>query len=102
MIVRTWRGWATAGSADDYQRHYETAVIEHLRATPGFVEAQLLRHVDGEEVMFTSMVTFRDMAAVHAFAGDRPDLAVVEEDARRVLLRWDEHVLHHEVVARLP
>jgi heme-degrading monooxygenase HmoA len=102
MIARTWRGWAAAGSADDYQRHYETAVTEHLRTVPGFVDARLLRLPDGDEVMFTSIVTFRDMVAVQAFAGDRPELAVVEEDARRALLRWDEHVVHHEVAVRHP
>jgi len=102
MIARTWRGWAAAATADDYQRHYETAVTEHLRTIPGFVDARLLRHTDGEEVMFTSIVTFRDMAAVRAFAGDRPDLALVEEDARRALLEWDEIVVHHDVAVRHP
>lgn len=52
--------------------------------------------------MFTSVVIFRDMAAVRAFAGHRPDLAVVEEDARKILLRWDEYVVHHDVAVRLP
>jgi len=102
MIARIWRGWAAASSADDYQRHYETAVTDHLRKVSGFVEARLLRHVDGEAVMFTSVVIFRDLAAVHTFAGDRPDLAVVEDDARRILLRWDEYVAHHDVAVQLP
>ena len=31
MIARTWRGWAPAATAGDYQRHYETDVAEHLR-----------------------------------------------------------------------
>jgi hypothetical protein len=96
MIARVWRGWATASSADDYQRHYESTVAEHLRAVPGFVDAQLLRHTDGEEVLFTSVVTFRDMAAVQAFAGDHPEVAVVEDTARKALLRWDQHVTHHD------
>jgi hypothetical protein len=36
MIARIWRGWAPLASADDYQRHYETEVREHLRAVNGF------------------------------------------------------------------
>ena len=32
MIARIWRGWAPQERADDYQRHYETEVSEHLRA----------------------------------------------------------------------
>jgi hypothetical protein len=29
-------------------------------------------------------------------------VAIVEETARRTLLRWDDHAVHHEVAARLP
>ncbi len=102
MIARVWRGWATASSADAYQRHYESEVADHLRAVPGFVEARLLRQAAGDEVMFTSVVIFQDLAAVRAFAGDRPEVAVVEDAARGALLRWDEHVAHHEVAVHLP
>ena len=101
MIARTWRGWASATTADDYQRHYETEVAEHLRDVPGFRGARLLRSRDGDEVMFTSITFFDGMADVRAFAGDAPERAVVEEPARRALIRWDERVTHAEVVVAL-
>jgi hypothetical protein len=34
VIARTWRGWASAATADDYQHHYETEVAEHLQQVP--------------------------------------------------------------------
>src|SRR6202043_3624832 len=43
MIARIWRGWAPTATADDYQRHYETEVGEHLGAVSGFHGARLLR-----------------------------------------------------------
>jgi heme-degrading monooxygenase HmoA len=101
MIARVWRGWASAATADDYQRHYETAVAEHLRQLPGFRGARLLRIDEGDEVLFTSTVLFVGMADVHAFAGEDPGQSVVEEAARRVLNRWDERVAHHEVAVDL-
>jgi heme-degrading monooxygenase HmoA len=101
MIARTWRGWASATTADDYQCHYETEVAEHLRDVPGFRGARLLRSRDGDEVMFTSITFFDGMADVRAFAGDTPEQAVVEEAARRALVRWDERVTHAEVVVAL-
>jgi hypothetical protein len=97
MIARTWRGWAPAATADDYQHHYESDVVEHLRQVAGFSGARLLRHRDGDEVMFTSIVYFTGMDAVHAFAGAEPEQAVVEDAARRALTRWDERVTHHDV-----
>ena len=97
MIARTWRGWASAATADDYQRHYETEVADHLQQVPGFCGARLLRRHDGDEVMFTSITFFTSMDDVRVFAGDEPGQAVVEDTARRALTRWDERISHHEV-----
>jgi heme-degrading monooxygenase HmoA len=101
MIARIWRGWASVTTADDYQRHYQSEVAGHLRGVPGFRGARLLRSRDGDEALFTSITFFDGMAAVRAFAGDTPEQAVVEEAARRVLSRWEEHVTHAEVVVDL-
>ena len=101
MIARTWQGWAPPATADDYQRHYETEVAEHLRQVPGFRGARLLRRPDGDEVLFTSITYFGSMDDVRAFAGVDAERAVVADEARRALTRWDERVTHHEVVADL-
>lgn len=100
MIARTiWRGWAPLSTADDYQRHYETAAGEHLHAVSGFRGARLLRHDDGREVMFTSITFCTGLDAVRGFAGEDYGQALVEDAARQALSRWDERVSHHEVVA---
>ncbi len=101
MIARTWRGWAAAATADDYQRHYETDVAEHLRDVPGFQGARLLRRQAGDEVEFTSITFFTDLDAVRGFAGESYEEAVLEEDARRALSRWDDRVSHAEVAVAL-
>ena len=101
MIARIWRGWAPVESADDYQQHYESDVAEHLRTVPGFLGAHLLRRVDGDSVLFTSVAFFSDLDAIRSFAGLDYERAVVEETARQVLSRWDEEVSHHEVAVDL-
>jgi heme-degrading monooxygenase HmoA len=101
MIARTWRGWASTATADDYQHHYETEVAEHLRQVPGFRGARLLRRNDGDEVMFTSVAYFDSLDDVRAFAGADIEQAVVEDAARRALTHWDERVSHHDVVTEL-
>src|SRR5690242_9530114 len=72
MIARMWQGWASTATADDYQRHYETEVTEHLRQVAGFSGARLLRRDDGDEALFTSITFFATMDAIRAFAGDDP------------------------------
>ena len=101
MIARIWRGWASPATADDYQRHYETEVSEHLGAVGGFRGARLLRRDDGPEVMFTSITFFASLDAIRGFAGDDYEHAVVEDAARQALSRWDERASHHQVVAGL-
>ena len=93
MIARIWRGWAPIATADDYQRHYETEVGEHLRAVSGFRGARLLRQEEGREVLFTSITFFTSLDAVHGFAGDDYEQAVVEDAAHQALSRWDERGL---------
>jgi len=102
MIARIWRGWAPQERADDYQRHYETEVSEHLRAVAGFLGAQLLRREEAGEVAFTSITWFTGLDAVRGFAGDDYERAVVEPAAQTVLTRWDKQVAHHEVAFDLP
>jgi heme-degrading monooxygenase HmoA len=102
MIARIWRGWAPQERADDYQRHYETEVTEHLRAVTGFLGAQLLRHGENGEVTFTSITWFSNLDAVRGFAGDDYERAVVEPAAQTALTRWDARVAHHEVAFDWP
>jgi heme-degrading monooxygenase HmoA len=101
MIARIWRGWAPLATAEDYQRHYESDVSEHLRTVSGFRGARLLRQQGGEEVLFTSITFFVSLDAVRGFAGDDYERAVLEDAARQALSHWDDRVSHHEVVAEL-
>ena len=98
MIARIWHGWAPQERADGYQRHFETEVSGHLRAVNGFRGAQLLRRDEGGEVVFTSVTWFTDLEAVRGFAGENYERAVVEDVAQAALTRWDERVVHQEVV----
>jgi hypothetical protein len=53
--------------------------------------------VDGE-VEVVVETAWDSMDAVRGFAGDTPEVAVVEPEARAVLSRWDAHVTHFERV----
>lgn len=102
MIARTWQGWAAPENANAYEEHYRTEVAGHLSAVPGFLGARLLKRRDGGEVHFTSITLFASLDAVKGFAGDGYETAVIEDAARAALVRWDEHVSHHEVAVEIP
>jgi heme-degrading monooxygenase HmoA len=98
VIARTWRGRTRRPDAEVYDRHYRDEVLAELRGIPGFRGARLLRRDVGEETEFVSMVFFDDLDAIHRFAGDDSEAAVVAPDARRVLVSFDDRVQHYDVV----
>jgi heme-degrading monooxygenase HmoA len=91
-----WRGWAHADQADRYEWHYRSEVVATLGQVPGFRGARLLRRRLGEETEFVSLTLFDDLDAVRGFAGPDYEIAVVAEEARKVLIRFDERVSHYE------
>jgi heme-degrading monooxygenase HmoA len=59
--------------------------------------ARVLRRDDGGQVEFLVMTFWDSMDAVRRFAGEDPERAVVEPEARAVLAEYDELVRHYEV-----
>lgn len=96
MIVRVWRGWTQTAQAGAYASHLEHEVLPKLRSIRGFRGAYLLRREASGEVEFVVQTLWESMEAVRAFAGPDPDIAVVHEDARKVLSRYDATVSHYE------
>jgi heme-degrading monooxygenase HmoA len=97
MITRMWRGWTRSDQADHYEQHYRSEVLASLRQVPGFRGARLLRRTIGEETEFVSLTLFDDLDAIRSFAGSDYETAVVAEEARKVLIRFDERVCHYEI-----
>jgi heme-degrading monooxygenase HmoA len=96
VITRMWRGWTRAEEADRYDQHYRSEVLSDLRQVPGFRGARLLRRTVAGETEFVSLTFFDDLDAIRSFAGSDCETAVVAEEARKVLVRFDERVRHYE------
>jgi hypothetical protein len=63
-----WRGWTSFDQANRYGLHYRSE--------------------------FVSLTFFDDLDAVRSFAGSDYETAVVAEEAREVLIRFDGRVCH--------
>ena len=99
MVVRTWRGYGAMADAQAYPRHLLQSVRPKLEQLAGFRGLYLLRRRDFEEIEFLVLTLWDSMDAVHAFAGEQPEQAVVEPEARAALVRFDKTVQHYEVLA---
>ena len=94
MIARLWRGAAgDDAAAAAYLRHVERNVVPQLAAIAGYRDVKVLRR----EREFVVITFWESMDAVRRFAGDDPERAVVEPEARAVLAEFDDFVRHYEV-----
>lgn len=98
MFIREWRGRASRARAAEYQEHFRATVVPDLRMMPGFMGAYLSQRQDGERVEFLVLTRWVSMDAVRAFAGAKPEQAVVEPGAIAVLSEYEHTVRHYEVI----
>jgi hypothetical protein len=99
MILRVWRAYADASTADRYPRHLLDKVRPELERIAGFRGLFLVEKRHGTEVEYVVQTLWDSMEAIRTFAGPRPEMAVVEPAAAAMLLRFDEIVDHYEVLA---
>jgi heme-degrading monooxygenase HmoA len=99
LTVRTWSATADAEGAGNYSRYFAGTLLPELRGLPGFEGAYLLRRdLDtGGTVELTAHTFWASPAAVRAFAGDDVTVAIVEPEARAMLLDFDRTATHRSV-----
>jgi heme-degrading monooxygenase HmoA len=97
MIVRIWCGFAEGDNAHAYHQHVTGSVFPGLKAIPGHLGAYLLRRDNAGRVEFLAVTHWESIDAIKRFAGDTPSVAVVEPEARTVLVEFDDFVSTYEV-----
>lgn len=101
MIVRSWRARAAAANVPRYRAHLLGHVAPVLQDIPGFQRLRLLRRPAGDLVEIVVQTEWASMDAIRHFTGANPEVAVVEPDAAAVLVDFDRHVEHFEIVDEL-
>lgn len=94
MIVRTWRARATPTNARLYVAFFHRHLRPKLTAFAGHKGALVLTRADEVVVEITVLTMWDSFDAIAAFAPD-VDKAVVEDDAKHLLLSFDPVVQHH-------
>jgi heme-degrading monooxygenase HmoA len=97
VILRIWRGQATAANANAYFTHVTQHVFPNLTKLPGHRGASVLRRESDGAVEFVVITRWDSLDAVRAFAGAHPEVAVVEPAARALLADFDATVRHYDL-----
>jgi heme-degrading monooxygenase HmoA len=98
MIIRSWKAVALPKNVEAYTRHFHDSVLPALRRNPGHRGAYLLKKNGAAGVDLIVLTLWETMEAIHLFAGNAADEAVVEPAAQAVLASFDHNVQHYEVV----
>jgi len=96
IIVRRWH--ATAANEKRYVTHFRRRVLPELRRLAGYRGALVLRRRVEAAVEIEVLTFWVSMASIRRFAGDNTDRAVVKEEAKAVLRRFESRVRHLDVV----
>ena len=99
MIARVWRGYTKHDDADAYEAMLKPELLPGLGQVTGYRGSYLLRRPVGEEVEFVTIILWASLNAIRAVAGPDIEKAVIPEDRKRLLCRYDEKAAHYEIAA---
>ncbi len=100
MIARVWHGYAKPEHADAYEALLKPELLPGISKAKGYKGSYLLRRNAGEEVELVTMLLWDSLDALRAAAGhDDYETAIIPEERRKYLSRFDAKAAHYEVAS---
>lgn len=99
MIARVWHGWTKPEDAEGYESHLKPELLPGLSKVKGFLGSHLLRRSVGGEIEFITIIFWDSLDTVRAVAGPDYETAVIPEERRKYLKRFDAKAAHYEVAS---
>ena len=98
MIARHWTGLTKRGDADRYEAHLRSETLPSLKAIAGFVDMTVFRRDVPLGVEFVVITVWDSMDAIVGFAGNHVERAVVPRVVEDMMVAYDHHVRHYDVI----
>ena len=99
MIERHWKGIAKRSDAERYIDHLTDETVPHLSSMPGFVRASILKRPTDKGIEFLIVTVWNSLEDIKQFAGETIDVAVVPVKVQEMMVNFDAHASHYEVVS---
>ena len=97
MVARVWHGYTTRANADAYEAMLKPELLPGLSSVKGFRGSYLLRRTAEAEVEFITIILWDSLDDIGAIAGADYERAVIPDERRSLLTRWDEKAAHYDV-----
>jgi hypothetical protein len=98
MIARHWKGIAKRERANEYFAHLENDTFKQIATMDGFISANILTRDVKEGIEFLIRTEWESLDAIRQFAGPGIETAVVPPLVRDIMINYDAHVSHYEVI----
>jgi heme-degrading monooxygenase HmoA len=102
MIARIWHGYTTPEHADAYEAMLKPELLPGLSKVKGYQSSYLLRREAGSEVEFITIIIWDSIDSIRAVAGEDYETAVIPEERRKHLSRYDAKAQHFEIASIHP
>jgi heme-degrading monooxygenase HmoA len=99
MIARVWQGYTKPEHADAYEAMLKPELLPGISKAKGYRGSYLMRRDAGAEVEFVTILLWDSLEAIRAVAGPDYETAVIPEERRKYLARFDAKAKHFEVAA---
>lgn len=99
MIARVWRGYTKPEQADTYEGMLKPELLPGIGKKKGYRGSYLLRREFDAEVEFITIILWDSIDSLRAAAGQDYETAIIPEDRRKYLSRYEAKAAHYEVAA---
>jgi heme-degrading monooxygenase HmoA len=99
MIARVWHGYTKPEHASAYEAMLKPELLPGISKVKGYKGSYLLRRNIGAEVEFTTIMLWESIDDLRAIAGADYETAVIPEERRKYLSRFDAKAAHYEVAS---
>lgn len=99
MIARVWHGYTKPEHADAYEAMLKPELLPGVSRMKGYRGSCLLRRAAGDEIEFITIMFWESIDDIRAIAGADYETAVVPEERRKYLSRYDPRSAHYEIAA---
>ena len=99
MVARVWHGYTSIEDADSYEAMLKPELLPGISKKRGYRGSHLLRRRVANEVEFITILFFDSIDDIIAVAGTDYETAVIPEERRRFLRRYDAKAVHYDVTS---
>jgi len=99
MIARIWHGHTRPEHAGAYEALLKPELLPGISKVKGYRGSYLLRREEGNEVEFITIMLWDSIDAIRTVAGPDYETAVIPEERRQYLSRYDAKSAHYEIAS---